>query len=323
MSSSAQDDADRERIYGLPRVSASWRLEEARRLEDEVIKAAQRLEHESSEFLSRTRVRLSQQRTDVRLPLAAVRPSEDKGDLEEMNRRLWEPLSPDFLPPPPPEGMGLRGLGMVAGLVGAIAVAAAIALVVANVVPIPTIGAGAHSEDSSSTSTAALENLNKVAAAQAKMQPGDSPSVPAEALLAAVPTNEIAMPKFPDPIPPPSFETARSPATVAEPTPAAAPEPQAAVSLTRDEIASLLKRGKDLIAAGDIASARLILTHLAEAGDAEASFILAGTYDAAVSANLRVVGVQPDPAKANAWYARAAKQGSSEAARRLAQSAPR
>jgi hypothetical protein len=323
MSSSAQDDADRERIYGLPRVSASWRLEEARRLEDEVIKAAQRLEHESSEFLSRTRVRLSEQRTDVRLPLAAVRPSEDKGDLEEMNRRLWEPLSPDFLPPPPPEGMGLRGLGMVAGLVGAIAVAAAIALIVANVVPIPTIGAGVLNEGSSSTSTAALENLNKVAAAQAKMQPGDSPSVPAEALLAAVPTNEIAMPKFPDPIPPPSFETARSPATVAEPTPAAAPEPQAAVSLTRDEIASLLKRGKDLIAAGDIASARLILTHLAEAGDAEASFILAGTYDAAVSANLRVVGVQPDPAKANAWYARAAKQGSSEAARRLAQSAPR
>jgi len=323
MSSSAQDDADRERIYGLPRVSASWRLEEARRLEDEVIKAAQRLEHESSEFLSRTRVRLSEQRTDLRLPLAAVRPSEDKGDLEEMNRRLWEPLSPDFLPPPPPEGMGLRGLGMVAGLVGAIAVAAAIALIVANVVPIPTIGAGVLNEGSSSTSTAALENLNKVAAAQAKMQPGDSPSVPAEALLAAVPTNEIAMPKFPDPIPPPSFETARSPATVAEPTPAAAPEPQAAVSLTRDEIASLLKRGKDLIAAGDIASARLILTHLAEAGDAEASFILAGTYDAAVSANLRVVGVQPDPAKANAWYARAAKQGSSEAARRLAQSAPR
>ena len=323
MSSSAQDDADRERIYGLPRVSASWRLEEARRLEDEVIKAAQRLEHESSEFLSRTRVRLSEQRTDVRLPLAAVRPSEDKGDLEEMNRRLWEPLSPDFLPPPPPEGMGLRGLGMVAGLVGAIAVAAAIALVVANVVPIPTIGAGAHSEDSSSTSTAALENLNKVAAAQAKMQPGDSPSVPAEALLAAVPTNEIAVPKFPDPIPPPSFETAPALPTVAEPTPAAAPEPQAAVSLTRDEIASLLKRGKDLIAAGDIASARLILTHLAEAGDAEASFILAGTFDATVSANLRVVGVQPDPAKANAWYARAAKQGSSEAARRLAQSAPR
>jgi hypothetical protein len=323
MSSPAQDDADRERIYGLPRVSAPWRLEEARRLEDEVIEAAQRLVHESNEFSSQTRARLSQQRTDVRLPLAAIRPSGDKGDLEEMNRRLWAPLTPEFLRPPPPEGMGLPGLGMVAGLVGAIAVAAAIALVVANVVPIPTIGAGVPSEDSSSTSAAALEKLNKVAAVQAKMQPGDGPSVPAEALLAAVPTNEIATPKIPDPIPPSSFETARAQPSVTAPTPAEAPEPQAAVSLTRDEIASLRKRGQDLIAAGDIASARLILTHLAEAGDAEASFILAGTFDAAVSANLRVVGVQPDPAKANAWYARAAKQGSLEAARRLAQSAPR
>ena len=37
MSSLAQDDADRERTYGLPRMSAPWRLEEARRLEEEVI----------------------------------------------------------------------------------------------------------------------------------------------------------------------------------------------------------------------------------------------------------------------------------------------
>jgi TPR repeat protein len=79
----------------------------------------------------------------------------------------------------------------------------------------------------------------------------------------------------------------------------------------------LLKRGQDLIAAGDIASARLMLTHLAEAGDAEASFTLAGTFDAAVLAKLRVVGVQPDPAKARAWYARAAEQGSLEAKQRL------
>ena len=104
---------------------------------------------------------------------------------------------------------------------------------------------------------------------------------------------------------------------------ATGPEPRAVVSLRPDETASLLKRGHDLIAAGDIASARLIFTLLAEAGVAEASFILAGTFDAAVLANLRTVGVQPDAAKANAWYARAAKQGSLEAQRHLAQSAPR
>jgi TPR repeat protein len=85
----------------------------------------------------------------------------------------------------------------------------------------------------------------------------------------------------------------------------------------------MLKRGQDLIAAGDLASGRLMLTHVAEAGVAEASFILAGTFDAAVLANLRVVGVQPDPAKARAWYARAAEQGSIEAKQRLQQSALR
>jgi TPR repeat protein len=110
---------------------------------------------------------------------------------------------------------------------------------------------------------------------------------------------------------------------IAAPKAVAAPEPRPTISLTRNEIAALLKRGQDLIAGGDIASARLILTHVAEAGNADASFILAGTYDPAVLATRRVVGVQPDPAKARAWYTRAAEQGSSEAKRRLDQSALR
>ena len=101
------------------------------------------------------------------------------------------------------------------------------------------------------------------------------------------------------------------------PAPAASPEPRPSPSLSRDEAAALLKRGQDLIAAGDIATARLILAHVAEAGVAEASLAMAGTYDGAVLANVRVVGVRPDPAKARAWYERAAEQGSWEAKRRL------
>jgi TPR repeat protein len=93
--------------------------------------------------------------------------------------------------------------------------------------------------------------------------------------------------------------------------------------MTRDEIATLLKRGRDLIAVGDIASARLILTRLAEAGDAEAALTLASTFDADVLAGLHVVGVQPDAAKARAWYTTAAERGSAEARRRLQQSAIR
>ncbi len=93
--------------------------------------------------------------------------------------------------------------------------------------------------------------------------------------------------------------------------------------MTRDEVSSLLKRGRDLIAAGDIASARLILTRLAEAGSVDACIALADTFEAGMLAGMHVVGVQPDPAKARAWYLRAAEQGSPEARRRLQQSSVR
>jgi TPR repeat protein len=115
----------------------------------------------------------------------------------------------------------------------------------------------------------------------------------------------------------PDLKVAPEQRAVQPPPTAVLPEPRAAVSLSADEIGSMLRRGRDLIAAGDIASGRLMLTHVAEAGNAEAAFLLAGTYDAAVLAKLRVVGVQPDPAKARAWYARAADQGSLEARQRL------
>jgi TPR repeat protein len=93
--------------------------------------------------------------------------------------------------------------------------------------------------------------------------------------------------------------------------------------MTSDEISSLLKRGRALVAAGDIASARLILTRLAEAGSMDACLTLAGTYDASVLADMHVVGVQPDSARARGWYLKAAEQGSPEARRRLQQSSVR
>jgi TPR repeat protein len=103
---------------------------------------------------------------------------------------------------------------------------------------------------------------------------------------------------------------------------AAAPaeERRTGTTMTSDEMSSLLKRGRALVAAGDLASARLILTRLAEAGSVDACVVLASTYDAAVLADMHVVGVQPDAAKARAWYLKAAEQGSPEARRRLQQS---
>src|SRR5262249_13025733 len=105
----------------------------------------------------------------------------------------------------------------------------------------------------------------------------------------------------------------------ASPVPAASASPKAqpASPLPPDEIASLLKRGRDLIAAGDIASARRMLTLVADAGSAEGCFILAGTYDPAVLAGRRTIGVPGDAVKARAWYERASELGSLEARQRL------
>ena len=325
MSSPDRDDADEQFMHALPWMSDPQHEDETRRLQEDVAKAAQRL-RESSRLASQARAQTSEQRTDIGLQLTEARSSGEDDGLEEMVRRVWAPLKPELMPPPPQEEMRLPGIGLVAGLLGAVGVAAAIALVIANVVQIPTIAAAPPGDDEAgrnqSFSAAVLGRLPQIDAAQASVQPTEAPSAPNGLTLASTQPN-AAPAATPPAAAPPTFPRV-GPAQIdamTQPT-AAVPAPRATVSLTRDEIAALLKRGQDLIAAGDIASARLMLTHLAEAGDAQASFILAGTFDAAVLAKLRVVGAQPDAEKARIWYARAAELGSLEAKQRL-QSATR
>jgi TPR repeat protein len=98
------------------------------------------------------------------------------------------------------------------------------------------------------------------------------------------------------------------------------PEPAPSLrSLDSDEIAALFKRSEELIAQGDIAAARLVLTRAAEAGDARSALALGATYDASMLSKLRVRGIAPEAAQARAWYAKAAELGSREATRRLEQ----
>ena len=87
--------------------------------------------------------------------------------------------------------------------------------------------------------------------------------------------------------------------------------------LDAQEIVLLLKRGKNLIAAGDIAAARIVLRKAAEANDAEAALGLAATYDPIVLRELRVYGFMPDAAMARVWYEKATALGSLAAPRRL------
>jgi TPR repeat protein len=87
--------------------------------------------------------------------------------------------------------------------------------------------------------------------------------------------------------------------------------------LDRDEIANLRKRGEKFIAAGNLGLARLDLQHAAEAGDAQAAFALATTYDPILLQIRKVIGVVPDIAMARAWYEKAKELGSTDASLRL------
>jgi len=87
--------------------------------------------------------------------------------------------------------------------------------------------------------------------------------------------------------------------------------------LDPEEVTVLLNRGKDLIANGDIAAARLILKRAADANNAEAALALAATYDPFVLRELKVYGVTPDAAMARVWYEKATELGSPAAPRRL------
>ena len=128
-------------------------------------------------------------------------------------------------------------------------------------------------------------------------------------------------------------EANASPAPVeAMPAPAPAPQPTAAppsndagvappvsLSLASDEIAMLLKRGKDAFSTGDLAAARLLLRRAAEAGSAEAALALGATFDPLVIRRLGAIGAAPDAAQARQWYQKAVALGSPTASQPLAQ----
>jgi hypothetical protein len=86
-----------------------------------------------------------------------------------------------------------------------------------------------------------------------------------------------------------------------------------------DELATLLKRAKGLLAIGDITSARLLLERAADAEAAEAALMLAGTYDPQVLGTQDMRSITPDPVTARLWYQKAVQLGSSDARRYLSQ----
>jgi hypothetical protein len=93
--------------------------------------------------------------------------------------------------------------------------------------------------------------------------------------------------------------------------------PPARDQFDQKEISVLLNRGKNLMASGDLAAARIVLRRAVDANSAEAALALAATYDPFVLRELKVYGFTGDAAMARTWYAKAAELGSSMAPRRL------
>ena len=142
--------------------------------------------------------------------------------------------------------------------------------------------------------------------------PNDPPD---QSALKAEVTGGSAMNQPMQPIPPASDTL---PATNAAPISvpqSATPAPNdPAVQLDSDEMTRLIKRGKDFLAQGNFASARLLFKRAADAGSAEAALALGSTYDPSVIKQLGAVSITPDIDGALKWYETAADRGSAEAA---------
>jgi hypothetical protein len=146
--------------------------------------------------------------------------------------------------------------------------------------------------------------------------PNATPSLATVAPRAVTPAPAAVAP--PVVVPPPV--AAAPPVAVATAAPAAIPaQPQseAVRSLDPREVAALIRRGQDLLASGDVQSARLLLMRGAEARDARAALLVGTTYDPALLRQIGADGPLADPAQARIWYQRAKEWGEPDAQRKL------
>ncbi|MER2269203.1 hypothetical protein [Methylobacterium oxalidis] len=82
-----------------------------------------------------------------------------------------------------------------------------------------------------------------------------------------------------------------------------------APALAEPKPQALVERAERLIRLGDISGARLVLERAMDRGEPRAVFLLAQTCDPRMLRAWKVQGLQPDPERARALYARAAREG--------------
>ena len=94
---------------------------------------------------------------------------------------------------------------------------------------------------------------------------------------------------------------------------AATEQPAAAEAQGNPEAARLLARASALVGQGNIGAARIVLERAVETGSAQASFMLAETYDPLVLSTWKTYGTRGDVTKARELYAKALAGGIQEA----------
>ncbi|WP_225678130.1 hypothetical protein [Bradyrhizobium hereditatis] len=140
---------------------------------------------------------------------------------------------------------------------------------------------------------------------------------PVPVAAAPVVARPVVAPPVAASAPPPVAPVAMATAAPSAPALPAAPRAEVVRSLDPKEIAVLLKRGQDLLAAGDVQSARLLLLRGAEARDARAALLVGTTYDPVRLKQIGADGPLADVAQARMWYQRAKEWGEPDAQRQL------
>jgi hypothetical protein len=233
----------------------------------------------------------------------------------ELKRQLA--LDPDLIPEPPSTGAAvirpllirLCGVSAVAALVAWGLVSYSSVKKTVEIIPADA-----------SASEIASDRITVVDVQPLHLRPTISQTAQAPTLVGNPPP--IAVSTAEAGVAPPAPVAVTTPAAAETPAIASAP-PQRAIDrrslqLDSDGIAILIKRGKDLLADGDLAAARLLLRRAAEAGSVEGAFALGTTFNPVALQRLGAVGAVPDLAQARQWYQRAAELGSSAASQQLA-----
>jgi hypothetical protein len=224
--------------------------------------------------------------------------------MQALQRQLA--LNPEKIPQPPiADAQSLWPFAFRLGAVVAAAAIAAWGLVLlsgANQVGSETVQA-----DAPPTEQPAAPAVKRVKLIQVRSADETAPAAQEQLAAQQQPTAPMQNLSIGPPQPPPIASQ-----------PAASQSASGTVVLDRDEIAMLVKRGKDFLSEGDLASARLLLRRAAEAGSAEAALALGASFDPIVIERLGAVGVQPDAARARKWYQTAATLGSEAASQQLA-----